>query len=46
MINIITAINSLIEFIAVMNYVKAITSDNLVPWNEMNLICIFKDFIS
>ena len=28
-INIIAAINSLIEFIAVMNYVKTITSDNV-----------------
>ena len=34
--NIIAAINSLIEFIAVMNYVKIITSDRFVAWNEMN----------
>ena len=33
----------LIEFIAATNYVKPITK---AAWNEMNLICISKDFIS
>ena len=33
----------LIEFIAAMNYVKTITN---IAWNEINLICISKDFIS
>ena len=46
----IAAINSLIEFIAVMNYIETNTSHSLVAWNlawnEMNLICISKDFIS
>ena len=43
----ISAINCCIGFITVVNYVKAITSDIMSQLrNEMNLICISKDFIS